>query len=661
MFSTDDARPSFATPTFSSPFTTTTPFSAPSFSPNAFAPAPFAVPSTPAVGGFLREPSFWSVELDAPVFNKNRGFITKTTPVDTLEAKLQTWLKDAGVTAADVERHRAAFATFQKEYKAPKTAKHIFAMDAARAFRGEQHQALFILVLTHLEQQFKDYHQGLGLISAFLLLFTDPGTVIALTTKWNTDEKYAPNLWQAESIVSATDAYVYWELVAQHMPAVFANLKSVTPEFFYQKYFCAMCVHLLPFESLFIYFGLYAKHGYKAVITFALNIVSHLQKQILNNPEQHELLELLRLERKDVTDAMCLSIVSDPKDWKLGTHQWFVTKRPEVYKKYLEKRMNSAKAANAVQQITAECGLCRAAADLYCEECAIDICEDCADANKGGHDQEEHTTYTQEEKPEVEEKTPPATPAVNKLAAQTATVSVTPSSLPAVSPQTAKPQAKATPSPASKAQSPPPAKVVAEKGKVESARKGDAKRGGLASLRSSVPTVEAVLQALDKLAQEKLKVYIDSGVEDELRGLLGSNKDKQSVERATQRMRRRADPRAFSEEEFDASVSQLALFEEQKELKEVLGGIRQFWQLTRADMTGQFLLLKGLIHPTPCLAVIRQYYRKVRKVEKAQGSGSAPRVEAAKAKLASAQQSLGGSLTGDALKSIVANASVRHF
>ena len=274
-------------------------------------------------------------------------------------------------------------------------------MDAARAFRGAEHQALFILVLTYLEQQFKDYHQGLGLITAVLLLSTDPGTAIALTTKFNTDEKYAPNLWQAESVHSATDAYVYWELVEANMPTLFANLKSVTPELFYQKYFCALCVHLLPFESLFIYFGHYAKHGYKAVVSLALNIVSHLKTQILSKPEQHELLELLRLERKDITDAVCLAIVNDPKDWQLGNHAWFVAKRVEVYKTYLEKRMKMAKAANEAQQITAECGLCKASADLYCEECGIDICEDCADANKGGHDQEDHTTYTQEEKPEI--------------------------------------------------------------------------------------------------------------------------------------------------------------------------------------------------------------------------------------------------------------------
>jgi len=82
---------------------------------------------------------------------------------------------------------------------------HSHLQDAARAFRGEEHQALFILVITYLEQQFKDYHQGLslfflkcssaavsglGLISAFLLLLTDPGTVVALTTKWNTDGAY---------------------------------------------------------------------------------------------------------------------------------------------------------------------------------------------------------------------------------------------------------------------------------------------------------------------------------------------------------------------------------------------------------------------------------------------------------------------------------------
>jgi hypothetical protein len=641
-----------------------------------------------------------------------------------LETKLQGWLKDAGVSSALVEEHRTAFAKFRKEYVVPKLEKHIFVMDATRAFRSPEHQALFILVITYLEMKFEDYHQGLGLISAFLLLLTDPGTVIALVTKFNTDEKYSPGLWKAEAVNSAIDAYVYWELVAQHMPKLAANLKSITPELFYQKYFCALSVHLLPFESLFIYFGLYAKHGYKAVITLALNIVSHLSKQILKKPEQHELLALLRLEGRDITDAMCLAIVSDPKDWKLGSHKWFVDKRVEVFKKYLQERMaSSANAHKSVEQAPAvECGLCRAVAELYCEQCGIDICEDCADANKGGHDQDDHTTYTQEEKPEVEEKEPPknGTLAVADLAAKTAAVSLTKptsavasttpapasptpavtsttpalaSPTPAVAsptPAVASPALAMTPVPqvaspvppakgsrasrlasspsASKPQTPSTPPVQSQAGtKVVVAspqmRKSDPKRA-LAALRANGPTIATVLQALDKLTQDKLKVYNDSGIEDELQTLLGDSKDKKVVERACQRVRQRADPRAYNDEEFQSACTSLTQFElERKELQEVLVGIRSFWQFTRTDMAAQFLHLETLIHPTSSLANVRKVYRKARKLEKIQMSGApTPSVEAARAKLLQAQRTLKTlSPPADWPSAISVNADQRHF
>lgn len=659
------------------------------FGSNAFAPSAFAVPTNPPAGGFLREPSFWSVEADAPVFNKNRGYITKSTSVDALEAKLNGWLKDAGVSQADVEEHRAAFAKFRKEYVPPKVAKHIFAMDADRAFRGPEHKALFILVITYLELQFKDYHQGLGLISAVLLLLTDPGTVIALVTEYNSDEKYGPGLWKAESVHSATDAYIYWELVEQHMPTLFVNLKAITPELFYQKYFCALCVHLLPFESLFIYFGLYAKHGYKAVVTFALNIVSHLSKQILKYSEQHELLALLRLESKEVTDATCLAIVNDPKDWHLGNHKWFVDKRVEVYKKYLEKRMkSSADAHKSVEQApAAECGLCKAVAELYCEECAIDICEDCADANKGGHDQDDHTTYTQEEKPEVEEKEPSKpSSTVADLAAKTAAVSLTkppaaslikPPPAAIASPAPPQPAAPSSVSPAppsklktpnssklqaSAFQTPPPTQSGAKTVNVSpqiSVRKPDQKQA-LSVLRANTPNIVSTLQAMDKLVQDKLRIYNDSGIDGELRTLLGDSKHKKAVERASQRIKQRADPRAYTDEDFENACTSLMQFDEHKELQEVLKGIQLFWQSTRIEMAAQFCLLEVLARPTPLLN-IRRVYQKARKLEKIQGmAASASSVEAAKTKLQLAQQMLKTLSQSDA-SAIKASSEQPHF
>jgi hypothetical protein len=71
--------------------------------------------------------------------------------------------------------------------------------------------------------------------------------------------------------------------VKQHYPDVLAHLKKnyMMPEMYYQKYYCALCVHVLPYESLYTYIERFAKDGYKSIFRFAMNLVDQLSGELL--------------------------------------------------------------------------------------------------------------------------------------------------------------------------------------------------------------------------------------------------------------------------------------------------------------------------------------------------------------------------------------------
>ena len=74
-------------------------------------------------------------------------------------------------------------------------------------------------------------------------------------------------------------------MVAKHFPDVHAHFGQkkhrIVPELYCQKYFCGLSVHVLPFESLYVYFDRFSRDGFRYLLAFALNVVSHLKADLL--------------------------------------------------------------------------------------------------------------------------------------------------------------------------------------------------------------------------------------------------------------------------------------------------------------------------------------------------------------------------------------------
>ena len=122
--------------------------------------------TTEACVGLLGDPEFWSKESGAPLLRRNAGFIPASArlPAHLLE-RVSRWPALCGVSAG---ADGVASGICDDE-----GALRIFLRDAERTFKSEDHRSRMIDLLKRVWPENKDYHQGLGYVSSFLMLFLD--------------------------------------------------------------------------------------------------------------------------------------------------------------------------------------------------------------------------------------------------------------------------------------------------------------------------------------------------------------------------------------------------------------------------------------------------------------------------------------------------------
>lgn len=78
------------------------------------------------------------------------------------------------------------------------------------------------------------------------------------------------------------DAMLFERLLSQREPSIAAALRSagVVPEAYAQKYFCGLCVHVLPFWALSIFLERFLEEGWRYLLKFALALVSTLAPRL---------------------------------------------------------------------------------------------------------------------------------------------------------------------------------------------------------------------------------------------------------------------------------------------------------------------------------------------------------------------------------------------
>jgi hypothetical protein len=144
--------------------------------------------------------------------------------------------------------------------------------------------------------------QGMGYVCSFLMLSSPPDDVARMLHALGTSDKYMKGFWMARPSAFARDAMVFERLLSERDPEVARKLRSagVVPEAYTQKYFCGLCVHVLPFKHLFTFYDRFMERGWTYLQRFALGLASKLRQRILEAPEgdSSNLLSLLRLDAK---------------------------------------------------------------------------------------------------------------------------------------------------------------------------------------------------------------------------------------------------------------------------------------------------------------------------------------------------------------------------
>lgn len=372
----------------------------------------------PSWSCFLLSPSFEAEEADAPILIADRGFVARERSAGRLDRLIETaggWLESAGVSADEIDAEAANLAEHVEAWRREgRDFDRIFVRDAERAFRSAERQEAMMHVLTIMQNRLGDYHQGLGLVAAFLLLTLDSPRVLALLTRAATDERYVPEIWRAESIASATDGYVLWDLAEREVPAARAALARhrVLPETLVQKWFCALSVHVLPFEALFPFFTRFFSEGRLALFRLGLSILDRFQIALGEVGEQYEVYELLRLDfdaqPERVTDGAAADIVSaealDAYDLD-GFAPQLPGLREAAFDKHLRARIEAANASLQRNTDMQKCQFCGDVdSDDFCTVCEKLICDDCRDANAGEHDEDEHPVRSLGEDDDDEEE-----------------------------------------------------------------------------------------------------------------------------------------------------------------------------------------------------------------------------------------------------------------
>lgn len=279
----------------------------------------------------LKRADFWKEEREAPLLRLNCSFLPSTDILQRIESSDE----DDSTKSFDHER--------------------IIRLDAERTFLGATQRTTLMNILSFLRNDFGCYHQAMSYVVGFLVLTHSPSKVIELMGKLHRD--VLVGYWTEEPVAFATDAYVFDYLLADRYPDVHEHLSKhhILPETYAQKWFTTLCVGVLPFKALFLFFDTYVTESILTssnvfLFQFALSLIKHMRENILKTKNISTIYGYLRL---DMTlppldkqfDELTMSIVRDAKDYDLSQSD-FNLLRKKAFEEKLRARLEAAKRAH---------------------------------------------------------------------------------------------------------------------------------------------------------------------------------------------------------------------------------------------------------------------------------------------------------------------------
>lgn len=279
----------------------------------------------------LRQVNFWKEESDAPLLRLNRSFLPSAAILEKIDDK-------------NTENFTTNF-----------NHERIIRLDAERTFLGATQRATLMDVLSFLRNEFNSYHQAMSYVAGFLLLTHFPSKVIEIMRQLH--RTALVGYWTEEPIAFATDAYVFDYLLAERDPEVHKYLAKnyIFPETYAQKWFTTLCVAVLPFKALFLFFDDFLAQSASSssnvfLFQFALSLIKHVREGLLQTKNVAVIYQHLRLDPslpqlETKIDDLAVSIVKEAKDYDLSSYD-FVKLREKVFEEKLRARMEAAKRAH---------------------------------------------------------------------------------------------------------------------------------------------------------------------------------------------------------------------------------------------------------------------------------------------------------------------------
>jgi hypothetical protein len=347
----------------------------------------------------LKQDSYWESEDRVPLMAMNKGFLDR----NNLEHAFERASKWVGMFEEPLEVKKVEWPN------PPQEPARIIVKDVERTFTADEFRDRLSRTLTMLNNEFGDYHQGMSFLVSFLGLFMGDDEIVAIARRLNGHKDFIPGYWKHEAVDFVRDAYVLDHLLSLRNPAIHHHLAKnhIMPGTYPQKWFVALCVHVLPFDVLFAFLDRFFKRGVRFLFQFGLGFFETLKEQILKSDNPVNIFGYLRLDRTVVSfdDSTYMAIIDAADTFDLHEikeDDALNALRKRMYDTYLGARFEdiSAKNAKAEQEEDSdldwdedgeaepgtECEVCtNMAPDFWCLECKKFVCGMCNDKSRAPH------------------------------------------------------------------------------------------------------------------------------------------------------------------------------------------------------------------------------------------------------------------------------------
>lgn len=380
--------------------------------------------------------TFLPDEHNGPIALLNNQFWQQQQALDgyvSIKERALTWFNATSTTPERLAEIEADFTQDINTMIADPEAQfdRIFIRDAERCFNAPKRRNALCHILTYLKKVTLqgDYHQGLCMMCSFLSCFLTAPQVIAMGIYAN--ENYLNAVWRSQSVATATDGYVLFDMLeksanpthnklVQHFKKVY-----IIPEMFVSKYWCALAVHLLPFQSIIHLFDRFwaQKQGVLALYELIFIVLFGQVDAIMKTTTTDKALEFVALDHKVLTPTFVNELTylypnGDVPDYakdaaamieQIKDKQVLEEKRTIAFALNIEPRI--ARSTQDFAALTAaqpncqraECEDKEESGYYYCLDCKIHLCENCAYSAWDGHNDNDHDVRMNEDVSDTDE------------------------------------------------------------------------------------------------------------------------------------------------------------------------------------------------------------------------------------------------------------------